>query len=174
MTDLPNVILREVEPADLPIFYEQQRDPAGVYMAAFTMKDPNDRAAFDAHWARILADQQVLNRTILVEGRVAGSMASYLGDIGPEVTYWLGREFWGRGIATAALQEFLKVQTTRPLFARAAADNAGSLRVLQKCGFVITGQEQGYANAREQVIDEYVLELGGVGAPVDNSFSKDK
>ncbi len=159
MTPIPNLTLRDVEPADLPIFFEQQRDPAGVHMAAFTMQNPDDRAAFDAHWAYILAETNVIFRTIVVDGQVAGSVLSYVGDIGPEVSYWLGREFWGRGIATTALDAFLEVQTTRPLFARAAADNAASLRVLQKCGFLITGQERGYAVARKQVIDEYVLEL---------------
>jgi RimJ/RimL family protein N-acetyltransferase len=159
MTTTREVILREAATTDLPIFYEQQRDPASVYMAAFTVKDPDDRAAFDAHWAYILAADDTLIRTILVDGQVAGSVLSYVGDIGPEVSYWIGREFWGRGVATTALNEFLKLQTTRPIFARAAADNAGSLRVLEKCGFVITGQEQGYANARGALIDEYVLEL---------------
>jgi RimJ/RimL family protein N-acetyltransferase len=161
MTTTPEVILREAAPDDLSIFYEQQRDPAGVHMAAFTVQDPDDRTAFDAHWAHILADPNVVFRTILADGQVAGSVLSYVGDIGPEVSYWLGQEYWGRGVATAALREFLKAQTTRPLFARAAADNAGSLRVLEKCGFVITGRERGYASARKAVIDEYVLELSG-------------
>jgi RimJ/RimL family protein N-acetyltransferase len=76
-----------------------------------------------------------------------------------EVTYWLGREFWGRGIATRALAALLEYQTTRPIYARAAKDNAASLRVLQKCGFVITGEDKGYANARGEVIEEYLLTL---------------
>lgn len=155
------VSLRQVIASDLPAFFEQQRDPAAVHMAAFTMKDPDDRAAFDAHWARLLVDDSVIMRTIIVDGGVAGSVSSYVGDSGPEVTYWLGRDYWGRGIATAALVEFLKVQTTRPIFARAAADNLASLRVLQKCGFIITGRDQGFANARDRIIDEYLLELGG-------------
>lgn len=156
---MSDVMLRAVSADDLPIFFEHQRDPLGVHMAAFTVKDPDDRAAFDAFWARILADKDILNRTVVVDGRVAGNVSSYVGDIGPEVTYWLGREFWGRGIATAALAEFLKIQATRPIFARAAMDNIGSLRVLEKCGFRVIGADRGYANARGQEIDEYVLEL---------------
>jgi RimJ/RimL family protein N-acetyltransferase len=90
---------------------------------------------------------------------VAGSVASFE-DFGQlEVTYWLGREFWGKGIATRALASLLAFQTTRPIYARAAKDNAASLRVLQKCGFVITGEDKGYANARGQVIEEYILTL---------------
>lgn len=111
---MPNISLRQVTDSDLPIFYEQQRDPAAVHMAAFTAANPEDRAAFNDHWARILADDNNLIRTIVVEGQVAGSVSSYVDELGPEVTYWLGRDFWGRGIATAALAAFLKEQTTRP------------------------------------------------------------
>ena len=105
--------LRPVIPADLPIFFENQLDPAANHMAAFTAKNPADRAAFDAHWNRILADNGVLNRTIVVAGEVAGSVSSYVAAGETEVTYWLGRAYWGRGIATAALAEFLKLQTTQ-------------------------------------------------------------
>ena len=156
---MSSIQLREVQPTDLPILFAHQRDPVAIHMAAFTTKDPEDRAAFDYHWARILADEDILNRTIVVDGQVAGSVSSYVGDIGPEVTNWLGREFWGRGVATAALTQFLRQQPARPIYARAAADNVASVRVLQKCGFVITGQSMGYANARGQEIAEYTLEL---------------
>lgn len=149
--------LRQTIPSDLPAFFEHQRDPAAVRMAAFTAKDPDDRAAFDAHWARILADRDIIMRTIVIDGQVAGSISSYLHEGNPEVTYWIGREFWGRGIATAALAEFLKLQTGRPIFARAAKDNIGSLRVLEKCGFEIIGEDRGYANGRGEEIEEYVL-----------------
>lgn len=154
-----DIVLRDVTDDDLPIFFEQQRDPDANYMAAFTSRDPTDRDAFMAHWARIRADQTIINRTVVCDGQVAGSVASF-GDFGQlEVTYWLGREFWGRGIATQALTAFLAYQTTRPIYARAAKDNAASLRVLQKCGFVITGEDKGFANARGQEIEEYLLTL---------------
>ena len=156
---MPTIHLREVELTDLSIFFEQQRDPLAVHMAAFTAANPDDRAAFDYHWARILADQNTLIRAVVVDGAVAGSVSSYVDELGPEVTYWLGREFWGRGVATAALSQFLRLQTTRPIYARAATDNAASLRVLMKCGFVIIGESMGYANARGQEISEYTLEL---------------
>lgn len=155
---MTNISIRDVTSDDLPIFFNHQRDPAAVHMAAFTAQNPDDRAAFDAFWARILADKDILIRTVVVEGRVAGSVSSYVGDVGPEVTYWLGREFWGRGVATAALAAFLREQTARPIYARAAKDNAGSLRVLEKCGFVIIGEDRGYANGRGQEIEEYLLE----------------
>ena len=151
--------LRQVIASDLPIFFEQMRDPEAIQMAAFTSQNPDDRAAFDAHWARIRAADDILLRTILVDGRVAGSVSTYPDDGRRETTYWIGREFWGRGIATAALEAFLQQETRRPLYARAAADNAASIRVLEKCGFVLTGRDRGYANARQAEIDEVVMEL---------------
>ena len=156
---IPEVRLREVQAGDLPIFFDQMRDPDAVQMAAFTSRDPHDRAAFDALWARIRAAAANRARTILADGQVAGSISSYPDGDRLEVTYWLGREYWGRGIATAALQAFLRQETRRPLHARAAADNTASLRVLEKCGFVPIGREHSYANARGAAIDEILLEL---------------
>lgn len=154
------VALRDVIESDLPIFFAQQLDPDANSMAAFTARDPSDRAAFMAHWARIRGDASNHIQTILADGRVAGSVSSYQEEPGkPEVTYWLGKEFWGQGVATRALQAFLGQMTVRPVYARAAKDNAGSLRVLQKCGFVITGEGSGYANARGQETEEYLLTL---------------
>lgn len=157
--DPARLTLRAVADADLPIFFTHQLDAAAVHMAAFTAKDPADRAAFDAHWARIRADPANLTFTILADGQVAGHIASFVGFGEREITYWLGREFWGRGLATAALQAFLKLELTRPLFGRAVADNLGSLRVLQKCGFVIAGEDRGFANARGAEVTEIILRL---------------
>ncbi len=156
-----DVLLREVIEADLPIFFEQQLDADANYMAAFTAKDPTDRAAFMARWARILSDETNINRTILCAGQVAGSIACYEEEAGrPEVTYWLGKPYWGKGIATAALGAFLLQVTARPMYARAAKDNLASLRVLEKCGFTIIGEDKGFANARGKEIEEYLLQLG--------------
>jgi len=153
-----DVVLREVHDSDLPVFFRQMNDPEALRMAAFTPKDPADRDTFDAHWKRIRASEDVL-RTVLVDGDVVGSAAVY-GEPGErEVTYWIERAHWGRGIATAALRELVAQVPERPLYARAAADNAGSLRVLQKCGFRVTAQASGFANARGEEIDEFVLAL---------------
>src|SRR6188768_3387107 len=134
-----DVQLRDVTEADLPIFFEQQLDPDANRMAAFTARDPADRDAFMAHWHRILSDSTTMNKTVLYDGQVAGSVASYvdpgLGE--PEVTYWIGKEYWGKGVATRALSALLDVQTTRPIYGRAARDNVGSIRVMEKCGFTI-------------------------------------
>ena len=157
---LTGLVLREVLADDLPVFFDQMRDPEAVWMAAFVSKDPDDRAAFEAHWARILTNPSIATQTVVVDGAVAGSVGSYADGGRREVTYWIGRDFWGRGIATAALGAFLEqVETRRPLYARAAADNVASIRVLEKCGFVLAGRERGYANARQAEIDEVVMEL---------------
>jgi RimJ/RimL family protein N-acetyltransferase len=155
-----DVSLRDVLEADLPIFFADQLDPDAQAMAAFTAKDPTDRQAFMMHWHRILADPANIIRTIIVDGQVAGSVSSYLDAGHPEVTYWLGKSYWGKGLATRALSEFLAhVNPTRPIYARAAKDNRGSLRVLEKCGFRIIGEDKGFANARGTEIEEFLLQL---------------
>jgi len=153
------VQLQEVIESDLPIFFEQQLDSTANYMAAFTRKDPTDREAFEAHWTKILADETIPIKTILSEGQVAGSVLSYVQFGEREVSYWLGKEFWGKGIATKALSEFLAELKERLLHARSAKDNIASIRVLEKCGFVISGYDQGFANARGEEIEEVIMIL---------------
>jgi len=154
------LLLRNLVNEDLPIFFEQQLDQEANYMAAFTAKDPTDREAFMAHWDKILANETVILQTILCNGQVAGSVSSYEEEGKPEVTYWLGKEYWGKGISTWALKEFLAHHNqTRPIYARVAKDNLGSRRVLEKCGFKIIGESTGFANARGQEIEEFLLEL---------------
>lgn len=153
------VELRRVEASDLPIFFEHQLDPEANRMAAFTRKDHADEAAFKAHWAKILSDATITPRTITVDGRVAGNIGSFKRDGVPEITYWLGKEFWGRGVATSAVKMFLDTVVSRPLYARVAKDNRGSVRVLEKCGFRKCGEDKGFANARGAEIEEVILEL---------------
>lgn len=156
---MPIVELREIIDSDLPIFFQFQLDPEANRMAAFTAKDPSDEKAFYDHWAKIMADVSITRRTILFENQVAGSIMchSWFGE--PEVTYWIGKEFWGRGIATQALLRLLDEVETRPLHARAATDNIASIRVLEKCEFKITGHERGFANARGEEIEETIFIL---------------
>jgi RimJ/RimL family protein N-acetyltransferase len=157
------LLLRDVLNDDLPIFFKYQLDPEANYMAAFTAKDPTDQEAFMTHWRKILADEMVIIKTILFNGQVAGSVLSYEDEGKPEVSYWLGKEHWGQGIATWALQEFLAHHNKiRPIYARVAKDNLGSRRVLEKCRFTIIGESKGFANARGQEIDELLLELGAI------------
>jgi RimJ/RimL family protein N-acetyltransferase len=138
MTTTNSVQLRDVIEDDLAIFYEHQLDPDATRMAAFP---PRDRERFMAHWAKIMADETVNQKTILFDGQVAGNIVSWQQDGEQEVGYWIGREFWGKGIATSALEAFLSHVTVRPLYAHVASRNAASIRVLEKCGFTIVSQE---------------------------------
>lgn len=146
--------------ADLETFFEFESDPLSIEMAAFVSRNPPKRAAFDAR-TRILADPETIIRTVLADGEIAGSVLVYgLGEE-PEVSYWLGREFWGSGIATTALGIFLEEVTVRPLAARVVKDNIRSLRVLERCGFVVVGEGSGYAGGRGKEAEEYLLSLEG-------------
>ncbi|MBB4634260.1 GNAT family N-acetyltransferase [Longimicrobium terrae] len=155
-----SLTLREMVDDDLDAFFAQQLDPDANWMAAFTNRDPSDREAFIAHWDRIRLNPTVILRTIVAGEEVAGYVSSYEDEGQPEITYWLGRAYWGRGIATRALAAFLETASTkRPIRARVAQDNLGSLRVLQKCGFIITGEDAGFAKARGRETSEYILML---------------
>ena len=147
-----DVQLREVEDRDLEVFFEHQQDPVATELAAFPARD---RATFMEHAARIRADPTVTYRTILVDGQVAGNIVAWDDDGQDDVGYWLGREWWGRGIATRALAAFLRELPNRPLFAHVAKRNAASTRVLQKCGFRVIGS----ARVEPEGIDELVLRL---------------
>ena len=153
------VVLRDVADSDLPILFEHQKDPEASHMAAFLPRDPSDRDAFLTHWRRILSDPTKITKAILWNGQLAGTVGSFLGDGKPQITYWIGKEFWGNGIATQALAELLRVVNDRPLYASAASDNVASIRVLEKCGFAMRGSAKAFAKARGTEIDEVFFEL---------------
>jgi RimJ/RimL family protein N-acetyltransferase len=146
-----DVRLRDVIEDDLPTFFEDQRDPEAARMAAFAARD---REAFFAHWRRILADDAAVARTVVLDGAVAGNVVCWEADGERLVGYWIGRAFWGRGVATAALAQFLDHLPSRPLRARVAKHNVGSIRVLEKCGFALVGEEM-------TDVAEFVFELDG-------------
>ena len=151
--------LREVRDEDLPVLFEQWADPDAAHMAAFTAPDHMEWDAFERRWARLRADPTIINRAIVADGEVAGSIGSWGGPDERELTYWIGRSYWGKGIATAALKAFLSVDPTRPIHARVAYDNVASRRVLEKCGFRVTGTDRGFAEARSGEIEELLLRL---------------
>jgi RimJ/RimL family protein N-acetyltransferase len=154
------VILRPVRESDLDALFRQRSDPESVRMAAFTPEDPDDRQRFDAHMVRVMESPEITQRAITWEGELVGSIASFVVEGQTEVTYWIDRAVWGRGIASRALSLFLEVVRIRPLYARAASDNAGSLRVLEKNGFRIIDTEVSFAPARGAEIEETILQLG--------------
>jgi RimJ/RimL family protein N-acetyltransferase len=129
-------------------------------MAAFAAEDPHDRASFQRHWDQILSDNGSRIQTVEWHGKIAGYVTCFELFGKPSLAYWIGREFWGQGIATAAVKLFLRKVPERPLFARVAADNLSSIRVLEKSGFMRTGLEKSYASARRSEIEEYIFRLG--------------
>jgi RimJ/RimL family protein N-acetyltransferase len=151
------VRLRDVSEEDLPILFAHQLDPDANRMAAFR---PREKDEFTAHWKKILADETVTKKTILLDGQVAGSIVSFEQFGKPLVGYWIGKEYWGQGVATRALSEFLDHVKVRPLYAYVAKHNVGSLRVLEKCGFTICGEDRGVPGARGEAVEEFILKLG--------------
>jgi RimJ/RimL family protein N-acetyltransferase len=154
------VVLREVVDSDLPVFFEHQRDPEAVRMAAFPSRDHD---AFMTHWAKIRREPSNIIRTIVCDGQVAGNIGSWMGGGRRLVAYWVGREFWGRGVATAALAAFVAEVKERPLHAFVAKHNVGSIRVLEKCKFV-PSPEHDPSIASEDGVHEvlYMLARRGV------------
>ena len=154
-----HVSLRPLEDGDLDAIYEQGTDPESIRMAAFIPPNWTDRAAFLARMSRLRADPSVSNRVIDVDGAIAGTIASFRIDDQLEVTYWVDRAQWGKGIATEALRMLLAETAERPVHARAASDNVGSLRVLEKAGFRRVGVDRGFAGGRGEEIEETILRL---------------
>lgn len=152
------VRLRPVEELDLPFLFELQRDSVAAKLAAFT---PRARAVFDAHWQRLLGDENVVARAIELDGCLVGHIGSFPRDGLREVGYWVARNFWGRGVTTRALEAFLELDATRPLHAKVAAHNRGSLRVLEKCGFVEQRRESGAPGPDGEAVTDVVLMLAG-------------
>jgi RimJ/RimL family protein N-acetyltransferase len=151
-------IFREMRESDLPALFEIQCDAEGQVMAAFT-STANDRDAYLEKYRRLLADDRLVHVVAELDGEVVGSAAAF--PLGEEidVTYWIRRDRWGRGLAGGALAAVLERMPTRPVFASAAADNHASRRVLERAGFKETGSERGFAEARGQEIEEVLFRL---------------
>jgi RimJ/RimL family protein N-acetyltransferase len=136
------IYLRDVLSSDLPIFYEHQDDQVANRLAVFPAREWD---AFQSHWTRIMADNAIVKQAIIYNGQVAGNMVCFEQSGKREIGYWLGRTYWGKGIATRALAEFLSLVKYRPLYAHVAEHNLGSIRVLDKCGFILVGEDKEFA-----------------------------
>ena len=153
-----SVMLREVAENDLPVFFDFQNDSEANDMAAVPARG---RKAFNTHWEeKILGDETVVKRTILFDGDVAGFVLSWQKAEQQVVGYWLGKAYWGKGIATKALAEFLPLVTVRPLYAHVAKHNIASLRVLEKCGFEIAQEEKVLSAIADNEVETFILKLG--------------
>lgn len=150
---------RKSKPADLAALFQFQLDQEANHLAAFTSKDPNDKAAYIEKYTKHMNDPSINMLTILMDGTIIGSIAKFEMHGDAEITYWIDKNYWGRGIATTALQNLLDIETARPIFGRTAFDNLGSQRVLEKCGFVKIGTDKGFANARQAEIEEFIYKL---------------
>ena len=153
------VTLRSLEDADLDQLFEWERDPAAVAMASFTRADPSDRVAFDRQQQRIRQDPDCTLLAIEEDDTLVGTIGSFTMDGEREVTYWIDPARWGRGLASAALEEFLRLEVTRPLFARVADHNGGSATVLGRAGFVRVGSDVAFANGLGRDVLEHVYRL---------------
>jgi RimJ/RimL family protein N-acetyltransferase len=156
VTAAEGVSLRPVESGDLAHLYEMQLDLESNRMAVTI---PRSREAFDAHWAKVLGDPANTTRAVLLDGRVVGSVSCFPMDGEDHVGYWIDRACWGQGIASRALELLLREVGKRPLVAVAATGNGASLRVLQKCGFVIERVRHSPASERYPACEEAVLVL---------------
>ena len=153
------IILRKTEISDLEFFFVFQLDREANYLAAFTPKDPADKTAYLEKYTNLLNIRTVNMQTIMVDKIIAGSISKFEMEGEAEITYWIDKKFWGKGVATTALKKFLTIENSRPILGRVAFDNIASQKVLEKCGFIKIGKDKGFANARHTEIEEYIYKL---------------
>ena len=152
----PAVRLRSVEDWDLDVFFDHQADPQAVEMAAFPARDKDQ---FAAHWAKLRADDTLVVRTIVADGMVAGNIGSWQENGQQLLGYWVGREWWGRGVATQALALVVDEVSIRPMYAHVVVHNVGSIRVLERCGFRRDRVQEVKAPALDDGIEELTFVL---------------
>ncbi len=153
------VVLKPTTVDDLKMLFHFQLDAEANCMDAFTPEHPLDLEAYLAKYRPFLNDPTINNQTILLDGEIVGSIAKFEIEGEAEITYWIDRQMWGKGIGAEALRQFLELEKSRPLHARLAFDNRGSQKVLEKNGFLRIGTDTGYANARGKEIEEYIFRL---------------
>lgn len=154
-----NIALVKTEKDDLNAFFQFQLDEEANYLAAFTSKDSNNKTAYIEKYTKFLTDPTINMQTIKLDNEIVGSIAKFVRGGDAEITYWMDKKFWGKGIATTALKKFLAIENTRPIFGRVAFDNFASQKVLEKAGFMKVGIDKGFANARQTEIEEFIYKL---------------
>jgi [ribosomal protein S5]-alanine N-acetyltransferase len=154
-----NITLLKTEKDDLYQLFKFQLNEEANYLAAFTSEDQSDKAAYIKKYTKFLNDPAINMHTIKANNEIVGSIAKFIMENEAEITYWIDRKLWGKGVATSALKDFLKIEQVRPIYARVAFDNYGSQKVLEKCGFIKIGKDKGFANARKIEIEEFIYKL---------------
>ncbi|SEA43090.1 Protein N-acetyltransferase, RimJ/RimL family [Arachidicoccus rhizosphaerae] len=155
----PNIRLRKTVQQDLELFFNFQLDEKARFMAAFTPKDSISQQAYLDKYIPFLNDSTKNLQTILLADSVVGSISKFEIEQQAEITYWISRNYWGQRIATEALRQFLLLEKMRPIYGRTAFDNTGSQQVLLQNGFIKTGEDRGFAGARNKEIDEFIYKL---------------
>jgi RimJ/RimL family protein N-acetyltransferase len=153
------IALRTFADDDLDALFTWESDPRAVQMAAFTRAKPSDRSAFDAHYERVRSDPSNTLLAIEDDREFVGTIGSYTMEGRREVTYWIAPARWGQGLASRALQAFLAIEQTRPLYGHVAEHNAASARVLARAGFVEIGSDRGFAPGIGAEIVERIYRL---------------
>ncbi|HEY4155392.1 MAG TPA: GNAT family N-acetyltransferase [Puia sp.] len=153
------VTLRKTVRSDLDFLFQFQLDEEAGYLAAFMPKNHSDKEAYLEKYTKFLSDPTINMQTVLVDETIAGSIAKFIMQGDTEITYWMDKKFWGKGVGTTVLKNFLTIEKERPIFGRVAFDNFGSQKVLEKCGFIKTGTDIGFASARQTEIVEFIYRL---------------
>lgn len=153
------ITLRTLRDDDLDDLFQWESDPKAANMAAFTRPDPTDRAAFDAHYQRVRSNPDVTIQAIAEDGTLVGMIASFSIEGQRELTYWVDPARWGCRIASEAVRLFLSRETRRGLYARVAASNRGSEKVLEHNGFVRVGEETSWADGVSSDVLEHIYRL---------------
>jgi RimJ/RimL family protein N-acetyltransferase len=151
-----NIRLCPTLPADLPILFDHQVDEEASRVAAVK---PRSREDFHTHWLAVLQRTDTTTRTIRLDEVVVGTITCFPSEGHHEIGYWIGREFWGRGIVTRAIQQLLEVVSIRPLVAKVATANVASIRALQRNGFTTVEVRDSPATERYLACEEAVLRL---------------
>jgi RimJ/RimL family protein N-acetyltransferase len=151
--------LRPLREDDLPTMFEIQLDESAQYLAAFVDRAAREREAYLAKWRKILGNPAITTKAIEIDGDVVGSVGVYPMEGDTELTYWIRKDMWGRGVATAALAALLEEVTARPLRARVVEDNIGSIQVLEHNGFLRIGTENSFAEGRQATVTELIYQL---------------
>lgn len=155
-TPADRVRLRDVTPSDLPELFRMQSDPESARMAVAYPRTPQ---AFADFWASVLANPSVVAKAIVLDQAVVGTISCFRIEDLDFIGYWIDRAHWGRGIASRSLALLLAEVTKRPLNARAATTNTGSIRVLERCGFKQIGTRNAPADDRFPACEEAIFLL---------------